>query len=557
MNQKKNTQMIAIVITGVAVLLIGAIVAYLYFETDMLKSNKKIFFKYITQMSDNKKGFINNEVKQYFEKQKNTPYETNGTIRFNISSAEQEEKIDYTNNCNIEISGKVDKLNSKSEQNISVNYAEDVKLPFIYKNVEDIIGIKSRYLGSKFIAANVNDLNKLSRTFDSETTDSIVGVLFNKESTDIQEDTKEHIKDTYIDILNKQLNKENFTKIIEDGTKGYRLTLTGEEIKNISEQILVNLEDDSTTLNLINQYLQVVGLSEIQSSDIENQITSIKNDSELNNKKLDITIYVENNLLNKITIEIDGNKLTAEKKETANTKQYNFIINSQQDGSNMNIFLNTSFSGLQSLQSITESWELGFSINNEMQYEYYFDNTVDFNSDISIEDFTDDNAVVLTSLPSEQRETLLNAVIERLTLVNSKQMESLGLTEGENPLIYALPLYYMMNLQSSELEDSDIGNIDEDAIQEHNTLFENYEDLNTQGVTVKGLLSTIQNSNENNQFNRYLQITEINFNGEEYDTTDENITLIKSEISTEETYKVEFERNPNTGIINRAVINQN
>ena len=221
------------------------------------------------------------------------------------------------------------------------------------------------------------------------------------------------------------------------------MTLTGEEIKNISEQILVNLEDDSTTLNLINQYLQVVGLSEIQSSDIENQITSIKNDSELNNKKLDITIYVENNLLNKITIEIDGNKLTAEKKETANTKQYNFIINSQQDGSNMNIFLNTSFSGLQSLQSITESWELGFSINNEMQYEYYFDNTVDFNSDISIEDFTDDNAVVLTSLPSEQRETLLNAVIERLTLVNSKQMESLGLTEGENPLIYALPIRYL------------------------------------------------------------------------------------------------------------------
>ena len=557
MNQKKNTKIVVIAIVLVVILLIGGIISYLYFATDMLKSNKKIFFKYITQMSDNKKGFINNEVKQYFEKQKNTPYETNGTIRFNISSAEQEEKIDYTNNCNIEISGKVDKLNSKSEQNISVNYAEDVKLPFIYKNVEDIIGIKSRYLGSKFIAANVNDLNKLSRTFDSETTDSIVGVLFNKESTDIQEDTKEHIKDTYIDILNKQLNKENFTKIIEDGTKGYRLTLTGEEIKNISEQILVNLEDDSTTLNLINQYLQVVGLSEIQSSDIENQITSIKNDSELNNKKLDITIYVENNLLNKITIEIDGNKLTAEKKETANTKQYNFIINSQQDGSNMNIFLNTSFSGLQSLQSITESWELGFSINNEMQYEYYFDNTVDFNSDISIEDFTDDNAVVLTSLPSEQRETLLNAVIERLTLVNSKQMESLGLTEGENPLIYALPLYYMMNLQSSELEDSDIGNIDEDAIQEHNTLFENYEDLNTQGVTVKGLLSTIQNSNENNQFNRYLQITEINFNGEEYDTTDENITLIKSEISTEETYKVEFERNPNTGIINRAVINQN
>ena len=54
-----------------------------------------------------------------------------------------------------------------------------------------------------------------------------------------------------------------------------------------------------------------------------------------------------------------------------------------------------------------------------------------------------------------------------------------------------------------------------------------------------------------------MQISEINFNGDEYEATDEKLLLIKSEISLDDTYKVEFEKNENTGLIYRAVINKN
>lgn len=96
--------------------------------------------------------------------------------------------------------------------------------------------------------------------------------------------------------------------------------------------------------------------------------------------------------------------------------------------------------------------------------------------------------------------------------------------------------------------------ISEEEVATFNEKFEMYESTNLQGVTVKGLLSTIQLNNESQEDNR--KIKEIHFDGEEYDVTDQNITLLKSSVETETAYRVEFERDENTGIIYRVVINK-
>ena len=67
------------------------------------------------------------------------------------------------------------------------------------------------------------------------------------------------------------------------------------------------------------------------------------------------------------------------------------------------------------------------------------------------------------------------------------------------------------------------------------------------------LLTTIQNNNETQSNN---QIEEINFDGEEYEVTEQNITYLKSTINVEDAYRVEFERDIDTGLIYRAVINK-
>ena len=95
--------------------------------------------------------------------------------------------------------------------------------------------------------------------------------------------------------------------------------------------------------------------------------------------------------------------------------------------------------------------------------------------------------------------------------------------------------------------------IDETAVNSFNQKFELYESTNTKGATVKGLLTTIQNNNETEGNNK---IEEINVDGEEYEVTEQNITLIKSNINVDDAYRVEFEKDIDTGLIYRAVINK-
>ena len=93
--------------------------------------------------------------------------------------------------------------------------------------------------------------------------------------------------------------------------------------------------------------------------------------------------------------------------------------------------------------------------------------------------------------------------------------------------------------------------IDDDYISK----FENYEGTNQQAQTVKGLLSTISRNNEDKE-NDDMKITELNFNGEEYEATGENITSIKNNMNMEKNYRIEFEKDSDTGLIFRAVINE-
>ena len=72
MNQKKNSKVLIISIILTIILIIGIGAAYIILATDMFKSEKKLFFKYVTQVGDSKKGFISEEVTKYFEKQKST-----------------------------------------------------------------------------------------------------------------------------------------------------------------------------------------------------------------------------------------------------------------------------------------------------------------------------------------------------------------------------------------------------------------------------------------------------------------------------------------------------
>ena len=566
MNQKKNTKILLILIIIIVIIILAG-VGILVFATDIFKSDKEMFFKYMADIGDSKKGFIDDGLKQYFEKKNNTPYNDEGEFSVNISSDNEQKKFENVNNFNISFSGQVDTANSKAAQNISLNYSNDVKFPINYKQIENKIGLQTKYVGSKFVAIETEKLNKLSEDLDDvESYGEMVDKLQKMGKVELTEDEKSHIKDTYITVINQQLEKDKFSKVKESDMSGYKLSLTGTDLQNVLVKLLETLKNDQTTVDKLNEYLKIQKNSaKITASQIDDAIKSIKDDTDFSDKNFEIAVYQKNRDVCKLVIETTEGTIAIEKKIEGN--QQNIVVSYEmKEDKKSKISFSANFENLESLQNIKENYELIISspevtesstttdVDSEVVvYKYNFSNDVNFTDSATVEDFSSDNSLMLTDYDSDQVSSFLNAVVERISEVNEQQMGQLGLEASENPIVNIIPSIglYLGNMNVLNQVNS---NMSEAEINNFNQKFEAYESTNLKGVTVKGLLSTISLNNQSEETSN--EIKEINYNGEEYEASEQNITLIKGEIDTEKSYRVEFEKDQDTGLIYRAVINE-
>lgn len=564
MNQKKNTKILLILIIIIVIIILAG-VGILVFATDIFKSDKEMFFKYMADIGDSKKGFIDDGLKQYFEKKNNTPYNDEGEFSVNISSDNEQKKFENVNNFNISFSGQVDTANSKAAQNISLNYSNDVKFPINYKQIENKIGLQTKYVGSKFVAIETEKLNKFSEDLDDvESYGEMVDKLQKMGKVELTEDEKSHIKDTYITVINQQLEKDKFSKVKESDMSGYKLSLTGTDLQNVLVKLLETLKNDQTTVDKLNEYLKIQKNSaKITASQIDDAIKSIKDDTDFSDKNFEIAVYQKNRDVCKLVIETTEGTIAIEKKIEGN--QQNIVVSYEmKEDKKSKISFSANFENLESLQNIKENYELIMSLpevaesstTTDVDSEvvvYKFSNDVNFTDSATVEDFSSDNSLMLTDYDSDQVSNFLNAVVERISEVNEQQMGQLGLEASENPIVNMIPSIglYLGNMNVLNQVNS---NMSEAEINNFNQKFEAYESTNLKGVTVKGLLSTISLNNQSEETSN--EIKEINYNGEEYEASEQNITLIKGEIDTEKSYRVEFEKDQDTGLIYRAVINE-
>ena len=564
MNQKKNTKILLILIIIIVIIMLAG-VGILVFATDIFKSDKEMFFKYMADIGDSKKGFIDDGLKQYFEKKNNTPYNDEGEFSVNISSDNEQKKFENVNNFNISFSGQVDTANSKAAQNISLNYSNDVKFPINYKQIENKIGLQTKYVGSKFVAIETEKLNKFSEDLDDvESYGEMVDKLQKMGKVELTEDEKSHIKDTYITVINQQLEKDKFSKVKESDMSGYKLSLTGTDLQNVLVKLLETLKNDQTTVDKLNEYLKIQKNSaKITASQIDDAIKSIKDDTDFSDKNFEIAVYQKNRDVCKLVIETTEGTIAIEKKIEGN--QQNIVVSYEmKEDKKSKISFSANFENLESLQNIKENYELIMSLpevaesstTTDVDSEvvvYKFSNDVNFTDSATVEGFSSDNSLILTDYDSDQVSNFLNAVVERISEVNEQQMGQLGLEASENPIVNMIPSIglYLGNMNVLNQVNS---NMSEAEINNFNQKFEAYESTNLKGVTVKGLLSTISLNNQSEETSN--EIKEINYNGEEYEASEQNITLIKGEIDTEKSYRVEFEKDQDTGLIYRAVINE-
>lgn len=657
MGQKKSKRLlITVIVLLVIILLLVGVIAYLYFFTDMFKSNKQLFFKYTSQIVQSEDGFIDNQLIQYFQKKNSTSYENSGEITFDVSIPNMENDLELANNLNITFSGKEDPSNSKSEKEISLNYSDSVNFPLTYRKTNTVTGIQTQYIGSSFVAVR-ND-EEISGLEDINNLLKLQNIEFSNEEI-------QNLKTTYFDKILNTLDDSKFSTLTEGNLTGYRLTLTGEEFKNTLVQILNALKTDTNTTHKLNEILQGIGIdTQLNEDSIDDVIESI-NDWELNDD-IEMTVYATGGNLSRMNIGSAGTTLEMNKEENGQDITYTVTLNTTEQDANA--VLIAKYTGLAS-DSVTETYELTLegkygetnvvekadntqdtldisseretieslittvqankivagedstqisdtdveeelssgeneiytdmrleretdttfnitfistgdrfvidntgeiieepeeeSTTNEnsnntsdstsnstsetttSQNKYSITNNVQFKDGVVIEDLTEENAVILNDKSNEYVNNLMSAIQERMVEVNRVQMEKLGVSEDQNPIQYLIPAFLVANSANTE--------IDEQAVNTFNGKFELYQSTNTKGATVKGLLTTIQNNNETEGNNK---IEEINMDGEEYEVNEQNITLLKSSINVDDAYRVEFEKDINTGLIYRAVINK-
>ena len=543
---KKNKKIIIILIIILTIVILEIVGCLLYFTTDIFKGNKELFFKYITQTSDLEKGFIEKNVKEYYSKKENNSYTNEGNFKVTAQNPDVT-NLDNINNFNISFTGKTDNANSKSEQNISINYSDSVTFPVNYKKIGNQIGLQTDYVGAKYINIETDKMDKLSEIEEAKTIQDIGEVVSILEQTKNISLAQGNLT-TYFNII-QNLGEDKFSKLSDANGTGYQLFLNGEDFKNLLVQMLETLKSDENTLDSINQYIkQIRNSANITQSSINELIENIQNSNEISNENFSIVVYKKGGRTSKIVISLNEIRIDIQKNTNNENAQYDIIIDSNYNNENLKITGKINYEGLQN-QNVKETYEIGLESGAKI-YNYKLENNITFTEGVSIEDFTTDNSMVLTNYEDESVNNFLIAVRERITEVNKQQMQELGIEEDKNPLLRLIPdLGEYTNLINSFNEPE----VSKEDVTTFNNKFEVYQSTNLQGVTVKGLLSTIQLNNEQQDDTR--QIKEINFNGEEYEVNGQNIAAIKEEVVAENYYRVEFERDQETGLIYRAVVN--
>lgn len=212
MEQKKSKKiLIAIIILVVLIVLIIGGFAIAYFATDIFKSNKELFLKYAYSLTDEKLGLIDSTLKQYYEKLQTIAYENNGTLKFNVNLPNAQEITKRTNDFNISFSGKVDSANKKVQQDITLDYGNDVKFPFHYRQVKDMTGLQTEYVGNNYIV--VKDKNLLKSGIANNNDIETIPFLNDGSTLAFTAEEMKQLQEKYINTIIKELGENNFSKL--------------------------------------------------------------------------------------------------------------------------------------------------------------------------------------------------------------------------------------------------------------------------------------------------------------------------------------------------------
>ena len=556
-----------LIILIVVILMLGGVFAYLYFGTDLLKTNEQLFFKYLGQIVDSENGFIDSKLTEYTNKKMTGKYEDNGQFSVNIDMTGMDEDVLATvNDFNITYSGQIDNTARKNEQEISINYSDDVNFPVKYKYANETLGLQTEYVSEKYIGIENSNLKEFAEKLGMTNTEDIPDTIdfFATDSSQaitFTDDEKEQLKNTYQPVLEGRLEGKEFTKSEDGSTTNYSVEIANQEIIDIVSALMETLKNDQILLPKLEQtlqeYIDMMNQSSTEEITMQSMIQDIIDqlgESQVQDGTTIVTISQTNSRLSGIAFTFGENemiKLTKTNDQDTLNYRIEMVLPNEEQQTSVTMYFNASYQGLDQLASVNEIYEFGVMATEDGEEQnmiYTFNCTDTFNDGINIEDYGEDEIEVLNEYDSEQMATLFTAIGQRIVEVNASQMEEIGFTQYGNPILYAFPITSIGLISNHRIETAGEDELANVEIQLFNQKFAQYEGTQ-RGTTVMSLLQAVISNNASaTDDSRKVEVTgDINM------TTDAT-EIPRESIDTSSTYNVQLEYTE--GLVSQIIITQ-
>lgn len=334
--RKKKKKLILIITLSVLLVLLitGGVCAYLYLNTDLLKSNQTLFEKYIGQNLSIAKEFIKQKPEELIDVLNRNKYTSNTTIKATYTSGigtTAETNQSNINNASINISSQVDKSNNYDYKNIRMAYNTEELAKVEYIQKDDLKGIRLDGI-MQFTTIRSENIDKVAENLGikQETLENmwmLTQELNLDEIFNFTEEEEQAILDKYSEVIEKNTSKESFGKynqstISLNNTQavadGYYLELTKEQYYSLLIELLNTISSDDIILSKIDNLENVAKQYGINSEKtykekfqeyINKYVEEIKSKN-IGNEIFKISVYEQNGQTVKTIIETDEGSFT-------------------------------------------------------------------------------------------------------------------------------------------------------------------------------------------------------------------------------------------------------
>ncbi len=532
MPRKKRIATIVIVISFVIILLC-AVLIYLLTATDVFKSDKELFGKYLFKTSENIENFFEN-----YEQEELTKYTSQMKAKINYTADMNTTAEDNQNNLNniiLNVDSQVDKESNYDYKEIYIQNSDEKLAKLEYLKNNDIYAVRVDGI-KQFVAIKNQNLKDFSQKMGlSEDQINLIPNELDEKKIDFEkikftEDEKKQIANRYLKILNENVSKEKFSKqsnalITINGndmnTNAYSLTLTKEQYNNLKIKILEQLKDDETILNKLEllknetENIYKNANSDYKQNYINSIETTIKEiqDTNIGQEEVKISVYVNNKKTVRVIIDDKTTKTTMDfvdkdnknKVMELNITKYDTVENSviatiKRENQDNNEKISISIESIKAeevhkLEMLLGNTKKSNNIIKDFSISYNNGtNQLVFNVEDNIEkkenlenkiELTKNNNIILNELEQNKASIIISKVLEKVL----NQINSIQNKVNEEDITSILSMF--STGESISLGD---GTITENEKNRFNAQFEFYEGDEVQLEDIQALLTALKDN---------------------------------------------------------------